>query len=163
MWLQVFPTVEAPSQARRALSSLASQIDQRSLSDVRTVVSELVGMSVANGALEPIEVSLRIEKRCVEGAVHDDGAGIRAVGRGESALARRILRRLGRGMGSKRARETDLVPHGGPARLARDARPRTPASLAGRSRGPSQDSRRLGAPNNARSTAPSSRGRLVAR
>jgi anti-sigma regulatory factor (Ser/Thr protein kinase) len=94
MWLQVFPTVEAPSQARRALSSLASQIDQRSLSDVRTVVSELVGMSVANGALEPIEVSLRIEKRCVEGAVHDDGAGIRAVGRGESALARRILEGL---------------------------------------------------------------------
>jgi anti-sigma regulatory factor (Ser/Thr protein kinase) len=94
MRLQVFSTVEAPSLARRELSSLASQIDQRSLSDIRTVVSELVGMSVANGAHGLIEVSLRIEKRSVEGAVRDDGAGIRAVGRGESALVRRILEGL---------------------------------------------------------------------
>lgn len=91
MRLRVFPTVEAPSQARRELSSLATQIDQHSLSDIRTVVSELVGMSVANGAREPIEVSLCIEGRRIEGTVHDDGTGVRAVGRQESALVLQIL------------------------------------------------------------------------
>lgn len=70
---------------------MASDIDQRSLSDVRTVVSELVAMSVANGARMPIEVSLHVEERRLEGSVHDDGTGIRAVGRRESALVLRIL------------------------------------------------------------------------
>jgi anti-sigma regulatory factor (Ser/Thr protein kinase) len=92
--LRVFPTVEAPSQARRELSALASRINQRSLADIRTVVSELVGMSVANGARNPIEVSLCIEDRRIEGTVHDDGAGARAVGRQESALVIRILEGL---------------------------------------------------------------------
>lgn len=94
MWLRVFPTVEAPSQARRELSSLASHLDRHSLSDVRTVVSELVAMSVANGARKPIEVSLHVEERRLEGTVHDDGTGIRAVGRQEGALVQRILEGL---------------------------------------------------------------------
>jgi anti-sigma regulatory factor (Ser/Thr protein kinase) len=92
--LRVFPTVEAPSQARRELSTLESHIDQHSLSDVKTVVSELVAMSVANGARKPIEVSLHVEERRLEGTVHDDGTGIRAVGRQESALVQRILEGL---------------------------------------------------------------------
>jgi anti-sigma regulatory factor (Ser/Thr protein kinase) len=91
MQLRVFPTVEAPSQARRELSSLATDIGRHSLSEVRTVVSELVAMSVANGARKPIEVSLHVEERRLEGTVHDDGTGVRAVGRQESALALRIL------------------------------------------------------------------------
>jgi anti-sigma regulatory factor (Ser/Thr protein kinase) len=61
------------------------------LSEIRTVVSELVGMSVANGARKPIEVSLCVEERCIEGTVHDDGTGARAVGREEGALVLRIL------------------------------------------------------------------------
>lgn len=51
-------------------------------------------MSVANGVRKPIEVSLHVEERCLEGTVHDDGAGIRAVGRRESALVLRILEGL---------------------------------------------------------------------
>jgi anti-sigma regulatory factor (Ser/Thr protein kinase) len=94
MRLRLFPTVEAPSRARRELSSLGSDIDQPSLADVTTVVSELVALSVANGARKPIEVSLRVEERRLEGTVHDDGTGIRAVGRRESALVRRILEGL---------------------------------------------------------------------
>lgn len=94
MRLQIFPTVEAPSKARRELSLLADRIDQRSLSDLRTVISELVAMSVANGARKPIEVSLEVGERRLEGAVHDDGTGVRAVGRQESALALRILEGL---------------------------------------------------------------------
>lgn len=94
MRLRVFPTVEAPSQVRQGLSSLASHIDQGSLSDVRTVISELVTMSVANGARKPIEVSLHLQQEQLEGAVHDDGTGIRAISREESALAMRILEGL---------------------------------------------------------------------
>ncbi len=48
-------------------------------------------MSVANGAREPIEVSLCIKDRRIEGTVHDDGAGVRAVGRQESPLVLQIL------------------------------------------------------------------------
>jgi anti-sigma regulatory factor (Ser/Thr protein kinase) len=91
MHLKVFPTVEAPGQSRRELSALAGQVDQRLLSDIRTVVSELVGMSVANGARKPIEVSLHVEERRIEGTVQDDGTGARAVGREESALVLQIL------------------------------------------------------------------------
>lgn len=94
MRLRVFPTVEAPSQARRELSSLASRVDQDTLSDITTVVSELVGMSVANGARKPIEVSLHLGDRGLEGAVDDDGTGVRAIGRRESTLVLRILEAL---------------------------------------------------------------------
>jgi anti-sigma regulatory factor (Ser/Thr protein kinase) len=94
MRLRVFPTVEAPSKARRELSSLASSIDQHSLSDVRTVISELVAMSVANGARSPIEVSLDFDREELNGSVHDDGTGVRAVKRSESVLTLRILEGL---------------------------------------------------------------------
>lgn len=94
MRLQVFPTVEAPSQARRKLSSLSPCIDQDTLSDATTVISELVGMSVANGARKPIEVSLDLDDRGLEGAVYDDGTGVRAIARRESTLVLRILEGL---------------------------------------------------------------------
>lgn len=91
MRLRVFPTIDAPSQARRELSSLASRIDPHSLSNITTVVSELVAMSVANGARKPIEVSLHFDEGKLEGFVLDDGTGARAVSRRESALAIQIL------------------------------------------------------------------------
>ena len=94
MWLRVFPTVEAPSQARRELSALARRVDQRTLSDVTTVISELVGMSVAHGARKPIEVSLHLDDGGLEGVVDDDGTGARAISRREGALVLRILEGL---------------------------------------------------------------------
>jgi anti-sigma regulatory factor (Ser/Thr protein kinase) len=94
MRLRVFPTVEAPSQARRELSSLANRVDQHTLSDVTTVISELVGMSVANGARKPIEVSLHLDDSGLEGVVDDDGTGVRAISRRESTLVLRILEGL---------------------------------------------------------------------
>jgi len=48
-------------------------------------------MSVANGARSPIEVSIHLGEQGLEGFVLDDGAGVRAVRRPESALALRIL------------------------------------------------------------------------
>ena len=85
MRLRVFPSVEAPSQARRELASLASRIDQDSLIDVRSVVSELVGMSIANGACKPIEVALRLDDGRLEGVLCDDGIGVRAISRRDSS------------------------------------------------------------------------------
>lgn len=92
MRLRVFPSVEAPSQARRELASLASRIDQSSLSDVRTVISELVAMSVVNGARKPIEVALHLDGGRLEGVLCDDGIGARAISRRDSSsLAVRIV------------------------------------------------------------------------
>lgn len=92
MRLRVFPSVEAPSQARRGLASLASRIDQDSLTDVRTVVSELVAMSVANGSHKLIEVDLHLDGRRLEGLVSDDGSGARAISRRDSSsLVVRII------------------------------------------------------------------------
>jgi hypothetical protein len=88
----VFPSVEAPSQVRRELASLASRIDQASLMDVRTVISELVAMSVVNGACKPIEVALHLDDGRLEGVLWDDGIGARAIGRRDSsALVVRIV------------------------------------------------------------------------
>jgi anti-sigma regulatory factor (Ser/Thr protein kinase) len=92
MRLRVFPSVEAPSQARRKLASLASRIDQDSLSEIKTVVSELIAMSVANGARKPIEVALCLDGAELKGALCDDGAGARAISRRDSSsLVLRIL------------------------------------------------------------------------
>jgi anti-sigma regulatory factor (Ser/Thr protein kinase) len=88
----VFPSVEAPGKARRELASLANRIDQRSLSDVRTVISELIGMSVANGARKPIEVALRLDDSRLEGALCDDGTGVRVISRRDTtSLVVRII------------------------------------------------------------------------
>ena len=70
---------------------MAESIDQHSFSDLRTVISELVGMSVANGARRPIEVSLRINDDRLEGSFCDDGTGVRAIGRPDSSLILRIV------------------------------------------------------------------------
>lgn len=83
--LRVFPSVEAPRQVREELASLAGRIDQDSLSDVRTVVSELVGMSVANGTRKPIEVVVRLDDGQLEGDLCDDGTGARAIRRKDSS------------------------------------------------------------------------------
>jgi len=58
------------------------------------VISELVALSVANGARRPIEVCLRLADRRLEGALRDDGTGARAISRGESSLALRIIEGL---------------------------------------------------------------------
>jgi hypothetical protein len=94
MLFRVFPTVEAPGQARRQLSELADDVDRVALADVMTVVSELVGISVANGARNRIEVSLRLGPSAVDGFVSDDGAGSRAIGRRDSVLVEQILNAL---------------------------------------------------------------------
>jgi hypothetical protein len=92
MRLRVFPSVEAPGKVRRELVSWGDRIDQPSLSNVRTVISELIGLSVANGARKPIEVALCLDDSRLEGALCDDGTGVRAISRGDTtSLVVRIV------------------------------------------------------------------------
>lgn len=81
MHLRLFPTVQAPSQARHEVASLATRIDESSVSDVSTVIGELVAISVANGASKPIEVLLTLDDGELEGVLRDDGPGARAMDR----------------------------------------------------------------------------------
>ena len=95
MKLCLFPTVEAPAEARQGISPLAERIDSTSYSDLRTVVSELVTIAVSHGATEAIDLSLDLGEAGVEGVVYDHGAGTRAIVRArqgrESCLALRII------------------------------------------------------------------------
>jgi anti-sigma regulatory factor (Ser/Thr protein kinase) len=94
MRLRVFPTVEAPRQVRRQVSAMSSDIDERSTSDVKTVLSELVTMSVAQGAREPIEINLELDDGHLEGALSDDGPGARALVRARDRRDDSLLLRI---------------------------------------------------------------------
>jgi anti-sigma regulatory factor (Ser/Thr protein kinase) len=95
MRLSLFPTVQAPGEARRGVAALAERIDEESLSDVRTVVSELVTISVAHGASRPLELSLDFFDEQVRGVLDDHGPGTRAIIRAkemkDSSLVLRIV------------------------------------------------------------------------
>jgi anti-sigma regulatory factor (Ser/Thr protein kinase) len=95
MRLRVFPTVEAPRQVRREVATLTDEIDERSASDLKTVVNELVTMSVAQGASRPIEICLELDDGRLEGALSDDGPGaralVRAMNRQDDSLVMRIV------------------------------------------------------------------------
>ena len=96
--LRLFPTLEAPSEARRGLAPLAGELDATALSDLRTVVSELVTISVSHGATKPIDLSLRVGDRAIEGTVDDEGPGPRAIVRArerrDDSLVLRIIESL---------------------------------------------------------------------
>ncbi len=98
MRLRLFPTLHAPSEARRALAPLAAQLDEESLADVRAVISELVGISVAHGATRPIHISLTLSEESIEGIVYDGGPGARASARArelrDDSLVLRIVEPL---------------------------------------------------------------------
>ena len=98
MRLRLFPTLEAPSEARRGLAPLAGQLDAIAMSDLRTVVSELVTISVAHGATKPIDLSLTVGDSAIEGTVDDEGPGPRAIVRArerrDDSLVLRIIESL---------------------------------------------------------------------
>lgn len=95
MRFSLFPTVLAPGEARRGVAPLAERIDEASLSDLRTVVSELVAISVAHGASRPIDLSIELFDAKVKGVVDDHGPGARAIVRAremkDSSLVLRIV------------------------------------------------------------------------
>jgi len=74
--LTLEPTPRAPASARRALAQLGHKIPERALTDVQTVVSELVTNGVKYGPGEPIDVRVWIEEGdgvCGEVADHGEG------------------------------------------------------------------------------------------
>jgi anti-sigma regulatory factor (Ser/Thr protein kinase) len=98
MRLRLFPTLEAPSEARRGLAPLAGQLDESSFADLRIVVSELVTISVTHGATSPIDLCLALSEGSIEGTVYDEGPGARAIVRArqrlDDSLAVRIVESL---------------------------------------------------------------------
>ena len=96
--LRLFPTLEAPSEARRGLAPLAGDLDETAYSDLRTIVSELVTISVAHGATKPIDLSLTVADGRVEGTIDDEGPGPRAIVRArerrDDSLVLRIIESL---------------------------------------------------------------------
>ena len=98
MRLRLFPTLEAPSEARRRIAPLAAQLDEESFSALRTVVSELVTISVAQGARKPIYLSLTLYEGAIEGIVYDEGPGARAIARArhlrDDSLVLRVVESL---------------------------------------------------------------------
>jgi anti-sigma regulatory factor (Ser/Thr protein kinase) len=81
MRLRLFPTLEAPSEARRGIAALAERLDEQCFGDLKTVVSELVTISVAHGATRPLDVSVTVAEGAIEGILHDEGPGTRAIAR----------------------------------------------------------------------------------
>jgi anti-sigma regulatory factor (Ser/Thr protein kinase) len=108
MQLRLFPTLHAPREARRALAPLAAQLDEGSLADIRAVVSELVALSVAHGAVTPISVSLTLSEGSMEGIVYDGGPGARAIARArelrDDSLVLRIVEPLVEAWGTNPSR-----------------------------------------------------------
>src|SRR4051794_40970001 len=98
MRLRLFPTLSAPSEARRGLASLAAELDEDSLADLRAVVSELVAISVSHGATAPISISLTLSGGSMEGIVYDGGPGALAIARArelrDDSLVLRIVEPL---------------------------------------------------------------------
>jgi anti-sigma regulatory factor (Ser/Thr protein kinase) len=77
--MQLFPTMEAPGEARRKVAALADRMDEDSLAKLRIVVSELLAISVSHGASELIVMSLDLTDGELEGTVADHGTSARAL------------------------------------------------------------------------------------
>jgi anti-sigma regulatory factor (Ser/Thr protein kinase) len=93
--LQLTPTVQAPGEARRKLTPLGDWMDEASLAKVRSVVSELLAISVSHGASRLIELSLDLDDGDLDGTLVDRGAAARALSRAregeDNPLALRIV------------------------------------------------------------------------
>jgi len=87
MDVQLASVPEAPGQARDAVGPLRGRVGERTLADVRLVVSELVTNAVRHAPGEPISVSVDVDDEgVVHGEVEDHGAGavrLRATAPGE--------------------------------------------------------------------------------
>ena len=87
MDLQLESVPEAPGQARDAVTPLRDRVADRTLADVRLVISELVTNAVRHAPGEPISVSVDVDDQgVVRGEIRDHGGGgvkLRATSPGE--------------------------------------------------------------------------------
>jgi anti-sigma regulatory factor (Ser/Thr protein kinase) len=95
MDLHLTPSALAPAEGRRGIDALSGRIDRKSLGDLKTVISELIALSVTHGAGESIDVSVTIVDEEVEGIVFDGGPATEAIlsarELGDSSLTLRII------------------------------------------------------------------------
>jgi anti-sigma regulatory factor (Ser/Thr protein kinase) len=95
MHLHLIPTVQAPAMARQGMERLSGRIGRESLADLKTVIGELVTISVAHGAGQPIDLSVTLVDEEIEGVVFDNGPGAEAIlsarERSDSSLVLRII------------------------------------------------------------------------
>jgi anti-sigma regulatory factor (Ser/Thr protein kinase) len=94
MDLTLFPTLQASGEARRELSPMADGMDQGSFSDLKLLVGELVKISVAHGASEPIDMHLELVDREVRGVFDDHGPATRAMVRAREGKDDSLVLRL---------------------------------------------------------------------
>lgn len=94
MRLCLYPTVQAPSEARQGLLPLAERLHGDSYADLKTVISELVTISVAHGATEPIDLTLTFVDGEIEGVVFDHGPGTRAIIRAREGTDNSLMLRI---------------------------------------------------------------------
>lgn len=84
MRLRLFPTTQAPGEARRLMADvLNGDVDPEALENLRIVISELVAISVAHGASAPIDLQIDLVDDEIEGVVDDHGPGVRALRRAQ--------------------------------------------------------------------------------
>ena len=69
------PTTEAPSLARKALEDLNGSLDPAVLSDVRLLVSELVTNGVKYGGDGPVRLEIHAGPQRVRAEIIDQGVG----------------------------------------------------------------------------------------
>ena len=77
----------AALDARESLLAWTDEVDRSSLSDLRMVVSELVALSVVNGASPAIDLQVELDDGEARGSVVDSGHVTMALQRGGSREA----------------------------------------------------------------------------
>ena len=76
------PTNESARDARESLLAFTDSIETGSLADLRSVVSELVALSVVNGAADSIQLRLMLADGEALGSIVDSGPIATASGAG---------------------------------------------------------------------------------
>jgi anti-sigma regulatory factor (Ser/Thr protein kinase) len=79
--LELPRTLEAPSQARDALSRLDPKLPEHVLPDLRLLISELVSNGVKYGGDGPVRLEITNEPHRVRAEIVDQGAGFTPVER----------------------------------------------------------------------------------
>jgi anti-sigma regulatory factor (Ser/Thr protein kinase) len=89
--LRLQPVPGSASKARDSVLAWSQYLDPKSLADVRTVVSELVALSVKHGNSGPIDLRLELDQAEVNGSVLDSTALAVATAAERGSFALRII------------------------------------------------------------------------
>src|SRR4051812_48669436 len=95
MRLRLAPTPQAPGKARSEMSGFSTVVDPECLAALKSVVGELVALSVKPRQTTPIALDVQLDGGYIRGVLVDRGAGASALeGRDappDRAIARRII------------------------------------------------------------------------